>query len=48
MIIDFKVERSASHDQKIAFHDRKVCEEMLREMVVSDDDEDNTDLMMDT
>ena len=46
--IDFKVERPASHDQKVASHDRKVCEKMLREMAVSDDDEDNTELMMDT
>ena len=47
MIIDFKVERPSSHDQKVASRDRKVCEKMLREMAVSDDDDDNTELMMD-
>ena len=48
MVIDFNVERSASHDQKVASRDRKVCEKMLREMAVRvDDDGDDTELMVD-
>ena len=48
VIIGFKVERRAtSHEQKVASHDQRVCEEMLRELAVSDDDEDDNELMVD-